>query len=359
MRACYIHVPFCTTICSYCDFPKVCYKKSWIFPYLKSLRNEINKFYLNDPIKTIYIGGGTPTSLSLDELDYLFESLSVLDLSSLEEFTIEGNVSDITLEKINLFKKYGVNRVSLGVQTFSKSQLEILNRDVTYDLVKEKIDLLKSNGISNINLDLMYAITPDIDILKSDLEKFVSLNVPHISTYSLILEDNTLLKINGFKYIDEDIDNSMYSLICSYLEKHGYNHYEISNFSYSGYESKHNLTYWNNEEYYGFGLGASGYINDRYTNTRSLTKYINFDYSKDYEKIDDILKEEYEFILKLRLTSGLNIKEYEKKFNKSFDYSKINHLLDNKFLILKNGNLCISPDKFYLSNEILVNFINN
>lgn len=359
MRSCYIHIPFCNSICSYCDFPKVCYNRTWVMPYLDALKEEINSVYLNDKISTLYIGGGTPTSLSILELTYLFDILSVLDLSCLSEFTIEGNVSDITLEKINLFKKYGVNRVSLGVESFDLDNLKILNRKINYDDVKEKVELLKSNGISNINLDLMYAITPSIEALKNDLDKFISLDVPHISTYSLILEDNTLLKINGFNYIDEDIDSSMYKLICNTLKEKGYNHYEISNFSYPGYESVHNMTYWKNKEYYGFGLGASSYIKNRYTNTRSLTKYINHSFISSIEYLDLKSIEEYEFILNLRLKNGLNIKEYEKKFNKSFDYSKVNDLILKGLVVIEGDNLFIPEDKFYLSNEILVKFIDN
>ena len=359
MRSCYIHIPFCHSICSYCDFPKVCYNKKWVIPYLDALKKEIDKVYLKDKISTIYIGGGTPTSLSIDELTYLFEILNVFDKSSTLEFTIEGNVCDITLDKINLFKRYGVNRVSLGVESFDSNNLKILNRSITYDEVLEKVNLLKDNGINNINLDLMYAITPSMEALKSDLEKLVSLNVAHISTYSLILEDNTLLKINNFKCIDTDIDFSMYSFICKYLSDFGYNHYEISNFSYPGFESKHNITYWKNMEYYGFGLGSASYIKDRYTNTRSLTKYINGEYLTDVEYIDSKLEEEYEFILNLRLKSGLNIASYEKKFNKTFDYSKVDKLIKEGLLVLENGNLYIPQDKFYLSNEILINFIDD
>ena len=176
IKSLYIHIPFCKKICSYCDFTKFCYQKKWIMPYLESLKKEIKTYYKGELLKTIYIGGGTPTSLDDDELEYLLNITNTLKKDKSYEFTVEANVSDLSLSKIKLLKKYGVNRVSLGVQTFNKELQKTLNRKDDYLNVKETITNLKNNGICNINLDLMYAIPKEKEEdLKLDLEHILSL----------------------------------------------------------------------------------------------------------------------------------------------------------------------------------------
>lgn len=360
IKSLYIHIPFCKKICSYCDFTKFCYQKKWIMPYLESLEEEIHKYYKGEVLNTIYIGGGTPTSLDDNELEYLLHITNALNKDKSYEFTVEANISDLTLNKIKLLKKYGVNRISIGIQTWNKDLQKTLNRMEDYCDVKNTITNLKNNGIDNINLDLMYAIPKEeCKDLILDLEYILSLDIPHISTYSLILEPNTLLYMKKIKEIDPELDAKMYDLICNTLKKNGYNHYEVSNFAKPNYESKHNLTYWNNDEYYGFGLGASGYIgNQRYTNHSNLTKYINKDYKREIEKISSISKQEYEMILGLRKLKGVSTLEFQKKYHKNIeDVFDIKKLLKEKLLIYENDYLKIPEDKIYLSNEILVKFL--
>ncbi len=360
ITSCYIHIPFCKKICAYCDFPKFCYFDKWIEPYLEALEEEIRKIYINEEMKTIYIGGGTPSSLDEKSLEKLFEILNIIKKAKNCEFTIEVNSEDITEEKVKLFKKYGINRVSIGVQTFNPKLQKILNRISDYEVVKKAIVLLNKYGIKNINLDLMYAIPEEtLEDLKEDLDKFLSLNISHISTYSLILEEHTQLYLKQPKLIDEDLDFKMYNFIIETLAKNNYNHYEISNFSKEGYYSKHNLTYWNNEMYYGFGLGASSYIKTkRFNNHSNLTKYINKDFKKDEEDIGRERKMEYEMILGLRKVIGVSNKDFFEKYGKNiegvFDLKK---LLESKLLVWENEYLKIPEDKLYLSNEILVTFI--
>lgn len=361
ISSCYIHIPFCKKICAYCDFPKFCYIDKWIDPYLEALQEEINQTYKNEEMKTIYIGGGTPSSLDEKVLEKLFEILSILKRKNDCEFTIEVNSEDITEEKVKIFKKYGINRVSIGVQTFNPKLQETLNRVSNYDVIKDTIFLLKKYGINNINLDLMYAIPGEtLEDLKEDLEKFLSLGINHISTYSLILEEHTALYLKKPKLIDEELDLKMYNFIIDFLNKNNYKHYEISNFSKKGFESKHNLTYWNNEKYYGFGLGASSYIeNKRLNNHANLTKYLNKDFIKEEEIITADLNMEYEMILGLRKIEGVsNINFYKKYSKKIEDIFNIENLLKDKLLIWDNEYLKIPEDKIYLSNEILVNFVN-
>ena len=357
MKSAYIHIPFCNQICSYCDFPKVYYNNCFIDKYLNALSNEIKKYYKDEELDTIYIGGGTPSSLNVDELKKLLDSLSILKKSKDIEYTIECNLDSLTIDKLMIFKEYGINRLSIGVQTFNESLLKYLNRNkANIDIIKQAKDL----GFNNINIDLIYAIPGEtLDDLKNDLNEFIKLDIKHISTYSLIIEPNTLLGINNTKSIDEELDLKMYEYICDYLKKHGFNHYEISNFSLPGYESKHNLKYWNNEHYYGFGMGASSYIeNKRITNTKSITKYLNNNYRYDEEVIDKKSDMEYEMILGLRKIKGVNMSYFKDKYG--FDIEEIfdiKKLLEEGKLIKENNYLKINEKYIYLSNDILINFI--
>ena len=359
IKNCYIHIPFCAKICSYCDFCKVLYDKKFITDYLNALDLEISKIYNNEDLETIYIGGGTPSSLSYSELEYLFKIVSKLRKISDYEFTIECNFETITEEKLKLFKKYGVNRLSFGVESINNSNLQILDRKETKNKIITIMNVARKIGFNNINIDLMYAIPNEtMGVLLNDIDFILSLNPEHISTYSLMIEKNTKLYIENIKPINEELDYEMYKLICSKLKKK-YNHYEISNFAKRGYESKHNLCYWKNREYYGFGLGASSYRdNIKYTNTRSLTNYISlkYDYYNEIVTKDD--KMSYEMILGLRLLNGVSKEEFRKKYNLEIeDYFDIKDLLNKNLLIDDGVNYYISEDKLYVSNEILLNFI--
>ena len=360
MKNCYIHIPFCSKICSYCDFCKMFYNKKFVSDYLDALDREIYDVYRGEELETIYIGGGTPSSLDISELKRLFSTLEMFNHSKNLEFTIECNIENTDEEKIKLFSEVGINRISFGVESFNKKNLNLLERDSSYDKVVELIKLCRKYGINNINVDLMYALPDeDIEVLRKDLEMILSLDVEHISTYSLIIEDHTKLSINGIKNISEDLDSEMYDVICNEMKNHGYSHYEISNFCKKGYESRHNLCYWNNKSYYGFGLGASGYIdNRRYSNTRSLNDYIdgNIILEEDYLTDDDIM--EYEVILNLRKKEGISLNDfyskYEVNFSDVFDYK---YLVDKKLLIFENNHLYIPEDKWYISNEIIVKLL--
>ena len=323
VKSCYIHIPFCNTICSYCDFCKVYYKTNLVDSYLNSLSNEIDKYYKGEVLDTIYIGGGTPSSLSINELNKLFSITNKLNISDNYEFSFECNLEDINEELLMLLKKAKVNRISIGVESFNKRILKILNRRYDIDIIN-RINLCKKY-FDNINIDLMYAIPSEtIDELDYDLDTFLSLDIPHISTYSLIIEKNTVMYNNKFKSIDEDTDYEMYKLIIDKL-KSKYKHYEISNFSKIGYESRHNLTYWNNNNYYGFGVGVSGYI---------------------------------AFILGFRKIDGINIKDFNDryKFN-PLNLNVVKQLASDNKLVIDEYNIKISDDYIYLSNNILCEFL--
>ena len=359
IKSLYIHIPFCMQICSYCDFCKMFYNEKMVNDYLEELECEINKNYQEDHLKTIYIGGGTPSSLKPYQLDKLFSITNRLSIQKEYEFTFECNISDITKDLLQTLKQNKINRISIGIETINNKFFELINRSNDKENIKEKIKLVKEY-FTNINIDLMYAFPNEtIEDLKNDLDFFKELEVPHISIYSLILEQNTKLYIYNTQPIDEELESKMYYYIINYLKSLGYNHYEISNFSKEGYESKHNLTYWNNEEYYGFGLSSGGYINNkRYTNTRSLNNYLKGQYIYEEEELDLKTKMENEMILGLRKIKGVKKEQFFSKYNfKITDIFDIMDMVDKKLLEDKDGYIYIPEDKLYLSNYILVNFI--
>ena len=358
VKSAYIHIPFCNNICSYCDFCKLLYNKNFVKKYLYALEKEITDNYKGEILDTIYIGGGTPSSLSITELNKLFSIIRIFKLSKDYEFTFEVNIEDITEEKIEKLKENKVNRLSIGIESFNDKYLKYLGRNYTSDIIKEKVELAKKY-FDNINVDLMYALkNENLDDLEKDIDKILKLDIKHISCYSLIIEKNTKLYIDNTKYISDDLDSDMYDLIDKKLENK-YHRYEVSNYSITSYESKHNLTYWKNNEYYGFGLGAAGYIdNIRYTNTRNLSKYISGSYERQEEVLTKEDKIKYEFILGLRLTNGINKDNFNKKYGININEIEVIKELINKGLLIDDKiNIYVPKKYFYVLNDILVNFV--
>ncbi len=352
----YIHIPFCNKICSYCDFAKLYDIKEYENAYIDSLIKDINELEVKD-YKTIYIGGGTPSVLKKNNLIKLLTSLDKLS-NKVIEYTFECNIEDINEDLLEMLKSHNINRISIGVESFNKKILSYLNRRTDIDII-DKINLAKKY-YTNINIDLIYAIKDEtLDDLKNDLELFIKLDIPHISCYSLIIEPNTVLNNLKTEPINEDLDYEMYKLMESTLESNGYNHYEISNYAKEGYESIHNTMYWNNEEYYGLGLGASGYLNGiRYDNTRSINYYLNGKrhiYEEELSKDDQM---DYEMILGLRKLIGVNKSDFYNKYNVNIkDIYNIDELIKNKLIEEDNEYIRIPKDKIYISNSILLNFI--
>ena len=353
-----IHIPFCNSICTYCDFCKIFYNKKYINDYLNNLEQEIKVRYKSEIVNTIFIGGGTPSSLDDNELIRLMNIIKIFNLSDNYEYTTECNVESITENKLKILKDNGVNRISIGVESFDKNIIKLLGRNHTKIDVYNKIKLVKKY-FDNINIDLIYAAYDNMDILKNDLECFLELGISHISTYSLMIEDNTILKINGMKNISEDIDYDMYKYIEDALEKNNYIHYEISNYAKNGYQSKHNLVYWNNEEYYGFGLSSTSYINNkRITNTKNLRKYLNGEYLDTSVYEDKDIRMENEIMLGLRKFDGIDLDRFKEKFNVSLeDIYNIDNLVRNGYLIRDNNCIKIDKKYMYISNEIIVRIL--
>ena len=354
----FIHIPFCNSICTYCDFCKIFYNKKYINDYLNNLEQEIKVRYKSEIVNTIFIGGGTPSSLDDEELIRLMNIIEIFKLNDNYEFIVECNIESITENKLKIMKKYGVNRISIGVESFDNSIIKLLGRNHTKKDVYNKMGIVK-RYFSNINIDLIYAAYDDINILKSDIDCFLKLDIPHISTYSLIIEDNTMLKINGMKNIDEDIDYEMYKYIEDALEKNNYIHYEISNYAKNGYQSNHNLVYWNNEEYYGFGLSSTSYINnERITNTKNLRKYLNGEYLDTSVYEDKDIRMENEIMLGLRKLDGIDLDRFKEKFNVSLeDIYNIDNLISEGYLVKEDNYIKINKKYMYISNEIIVRIL--
>lgn len=356
IKAIYIHIPFCKTICTYCDFCKQFYNKKLVNAYLKELEKEIINNYKGEEIKTVYVGGGTPTCLSIEQLSFLFSILKRIKLASNYEFTIEASIDSLDINKIKLLKENKVNRISIGVETFNTEYQELINRKLTFKELENTINILKVNNINNINLDLMYGFKNEtIETLDKDLEYLLKLDIPHISIYSLIIEDNTVLKINNYQRLDDDKDQILYKYIEEKLITNNYKHYEISNYAKESYESRHNLIYWNNDEYYGFGVSAASYYNNiRKTNTRSITNYLKG--KREIEKEELTLKDkmDYELILGLRLEKGLAKDKFFKRYNTTIDkVYNYKELLNNNILIENSKYLYVNKKYRYVLNEIL------
>ena len=324
----YVHIPFCTQICYYCDFSKVFIKNQPVDSYLEHLLQEFHSYDIQK-LRTLYIGGGTPTALSAPQLELLLDGLTKnLDLSVLEELTIEANPGDLDADKIAVLKNSAVNRVSLGVQTFDDKMLKKIGRSHLEKDIYENIDRLKLAGFDNISIDLIYALPGQtMDQVKENVAKAIALDIPHMSLYSLILENHTVfmnrMRRGKLPLPKEELEAEMFEYIISKLEKAGFEHYEISNFSKPDFESRHNLMYWDNAEYYGIGAGASGYVNGiRYKNHGPIRHYlkaveegnarINEEHLSQREQMEE------EMFLGLRKKSGVSMARFEEKFERSF-----------------------------------------
>lgn len=366
----YVHIPFCTQICYYCDFSKVFIKNQPVDAYLQALIREFRSYDITE-LRTLYIGGGTPTSISAVQLDYLLTELSRdLNLNTLEEFTIEANPGDLTVDKIEVLQKSAVNRVSLGVQTFNDKHLKRIGRSHNEAQIYSTIDALKTAGFQNISIDLIYALPGQtMDDVRSNVAKALSLNIPHLSLYSLILEHHTVfmnkMRRGKLHLPTEDLEAEMFEYIISEMERNGFEHYEISNFTKPGFESRHNLMYWDNVEYYGFGAGASGYLDGiRYRNRGPIQHYLKGGSEGNARLSEEVLSKnemmEEELFLGLRKKEGVSIGKFEQKFGTSFEkrYGQIVQELQSDGLLKENnGFIQMTKKGLFLGDTVAEKFI--
>lgn len=366
----YVHIPFCTQICYYCDFSKVFIKNQPVDSYLEHLLEEFRSYDI-EKLSTLYIGGGTPTALSAPQLEVLLNGLTKnLDLSVLEELTIEANPGDLDADKIAVLKNSAVNRVSLGVQTFDDKMLKKIGRSHLEKDIYENIDRLKLAGFDNISIDLIYALPGQtMEQVKENVAKAIGLDIPHMSLYSLILENHTVfmnrMRRGKLPLPKEELEAEMFEYIIAELEQAGFEHYEISNFSKPGFESRHNLMYWDNAEYYGIGAGASGYVNGvRYKNHGPIRHYLSAVEEGNACITEDHLSQkeqmEEEMFLGLRKKSGVSMARFEEKFGQSFAelYGEIvRDLVQQGLMQIEGDHVRMTKRGLFLGDTVAERFI--
>ena len=351
----YIHVPFCKTICSYCDFTHVLYKEDLVDKWLIRLKKDLLEIN-NKTFETIYIGGGTPSCLNLRQLKELLSLIKPFS-SEVIEYTIEINPESIDKDKIKLLKEYGINRTSIGLQSSNDRLLKLMNRHHNYEDVKRAVNDLKEEGLDNISIDIIYSLPGQtMDDLKKTIDDVFKLDVPHISLYSLTIENGTIFDKLNYKNLDEESEADMYEYIEKTLVEHDYTHYEIANFAKEGYESKHNLGYWNYDDYLGLCPGAVGkYNHKRYTNNRNLIDYIE---DKDITEIEELTNEEEAFeniMMSLRTIYGLDLKLFKERYQIDF-LDKYKNIIDkhSEFIIKDDHLICLKRE---ILNTILLDFM--
>lgn len=329
--AVYIHIPFCKKICHYCAFNKYFYDGQPVDRYLEGLNREMALYNLSQhqPLDTLYLGGGTPSCLSMQELDQLMQSIhNQLSIDKQTEFTFEINPGELSLEKCQLLYDAGVNRISMGVQTFNDHLLRRIGRNHRVRHVYQSIDWLRQTGFNALSIDLIFRLPGQtLADFNDSLEKALELELPHYSLYSLIIEQQTLfqqlMREGKLPIPTEDTDADMFELAIKRLDEHQINQYEISNFAMKGFESRHNLKYWQYHPYYGFGAGAHGFIDGvRYYNHGPVHHYLKQTEQQAKPIINKLpldlndQMEEYIF-LALRTNRGFSLTKFENKFSHS------------------------------------------
>lgn len=380
----YIHIPFCKAKCFYCDFLSGNYFLKYKKEYIDSLINEINllndkiilkknnevieiPFNINDyVISTIYFGGGTPSILEIDDINKIVNAIyNKFEIKEKVEISIEVNPESVTVEKIKAWKNLNINRISMGMQSSDNSELKAIGRIHTYEMfIKSYYSVV--NDIHNINIDIMYNIpTQSTKSFQNTIEKVIGLNPKHISIYSFILEKNTKFYIDKKNHMlnyDKEKELDYDEIIKSYINKSNYYRYEVSNYAKKGFMCRHNITYFENNDYLSFGIGASSHLGYcRFYNEKNIEKYINYPNSKYLERKTDInLDIEDTIIMSLRKTNGINKDLFKKKYNKSIDElykDKIDKYTEMKLMVNDGSRLYLSERGIEVSNIILADFI--
>lgn len=369
----YIHIPFCKKKCNYCDFVSYCNKTDLIEKYVKAILKEIELQQINSEITTIYIGGGTPSFIDSSYIVQIINQIKKKGNIENAEITIEVNPGTVTKEKLETYRKCGINRLSIGLQTTNDQLLKQIGRIHNFQEFLETYEMARSVGFANINVDLMLGLPKQrIQDLKDSLETVIKINPEHISVYSLIVEENTpiakQLDEGKIELPDEDTERNMYWYVKNTLELNGYAHYEISNFSKKGFESKHNMNCWNQKEYIGFGCAAHSYKDiTRYSNTENLEEYIENIETNHLERnriINEIQNEEDRkkeyMLLNLRKIDGVRISEFKNKYrdNPIYLYRKeLDKLVKENLIIVNEDQIKLTNKGLDLANIVWEEFI--
>ena len=326
----YVHIPFCKQKCEYCDFISYCGKDNLIEEYIKAVKKEIKMQNIQSFISTVYIGGGTPSYIDSEYIVDILKEIKKKPFENDAEITIEVNPGTVTKEKLESYKKVGINRLSIGLQTTQERLLKEIGRIHNFEQFLETYQLARTVGFQNINVDLMIGLPNQrIKDIKESLEKIIALHPEHISVYSLIVEENTpiskKIEKGELQLPEEDTERNMYWYVKNILELNGYKHYEISNFAKQGYIAKHNWNCWGQKEYIGFGAAAHSYRNMiRYSNIENVEEYIqNIKHGRlrknriihEIQKYEDAKKEF--MLLGLRKIEGVSIRDFRNKFQEN------------------------------------------
>jgi oxygen-independent coproporphyrinogen-3 oxidase len=358
--ACYVHVPFCHKICYYCDFCHVVYRRELVHAWLEALAAEL-RAYPPGELKTLYIGGGTPSCLSLEETSSLL-SLFAPSLPKAEEVTIEINPESLTREKAQLYADLGINRASLGFEAAQPDMLRKLNRSAGVKETAAAVRMLQEAGISNISLDLLYSLPGQtMAMLQESVEAALRMHPVHLSLYSLTIEPDTVFGKKGVKSCEEDLEADMYEWICRRLQEAGYMQYEISNFCLPGFASQHNLCYWHYDDFSGYGCGASGKEGEgRYDHTRSLRVYLKNPLAREWIPLSREDRMFEMIMMGMRLKQGMDKQLFQARFGLFPDqqYPRTMARLFEQGLIEDDARwLKASPRGFAILNTVLEEFM--
>lgn len=376
IKSAYLHIPFCEHICHYCDFNKVFLQGQPVDEYINMLKKEMQlqlKTYPTDQLDTIFVGGGTPTSLNEQQLallcQYIEQELPFNKKSG--EYTFEANPGNLSRKKLEILYDAGVNRLSFGVQSFNDDLLQKIGRTHRASDVYETIELAKDVGFTNISIDLIYALPGQtMNDFIDTINQALALNLPHYSSYSLIVEPKTvfynLMKKGKLNLPPQELEASMYEQVMNIMEQHGLKQYEISNFAKHGFESRHNLTYWNNDEYYGIGAGAHGYTaGKRIANHGPLNKYINALTMGKLPVLEEHVvplneQMEEEMFLGLRKTEGVSLHQFKKRFFVEMTdiFAKaLEQQIEHGLLKIEDGYVRLTEQGKLLGNEVFQAFL--
>lgn len=372
----YVHIPFCEHICYYCDFNKVFLEGQPVDEYIEALLQEAKLALLEHPVdkmETLYVGGGTPTSLNAAQLERLLSGLREILPYQNGEFTVEANPGDLTADKLAVMKNFGVNRLSMGVQTFDDRLLKKIGRKHTAQDVYDTIRLLEEKDFQNVTIDLIYALPGQtLESFRDTVTRALALDLPHYALYSLILENQTMfmnwVRRGKMQLPEQELEAQMYAETIDAMEKAGRKQYEISNFAKPGFESQHNLVYWNNQNYFGLGAGASGYLdNRRYKNRGPIQHYLK---ALKEERLP-LLEEEFlsqaeqieeEMFLGLRKIVGVNKAEFEARFGQSLSvvYGQVIQQLKTRGLITEtDSRVALTREGLFRGNDVFAEFLLN
>lgn len=368
----YIHIPFCAKKCDYCDFLSWpagdTAQKAYVEALLSEIRGIPQEERADREVVSVFIGGGTPSLIEASDVERILETLRKLfSFSADTEITIEANPGTLTREKLKVYRRAGINRLSIGLQSAENRELEMLGRIHTWQDFLESYQEARDTGFANINVDLMFAV-PGQTYEKwiSSLRTAAALKPEHISAYSLIIEPGTPFAERELDLPDEDTEYRMYEDTAAVLEEYGFGQYEISNYARKGYRCRHNIGYWNRTEYLGIGLGASSFFGEkRFRNTEKMEEYLR--YSGCPERIRrgivrlTLKEQEEEFMyLGLRMTEGIREEEFKRQFGTDLKtvYGEVLEKYRGMGFLEKNGDFWrLSRKGIHVSNWILADFL--